>query len=171
MTMAQTRRILYDLALTVEVHPMALGVIPESNGQVTLPEQIKIEATVVTDIIRYHQEDTKEGEFVGRRVFEPSQTADIPPLVRDLRIVGKGKKGKAKPRAVVVVEHRNLKMVLTHHDFADGKIILIMVSRAHSLRSKLIANSHADFQRRNPRISAHAGKRPCPVRRSLPLHI
>lgn len=131
VTMAQTRRILYDLALTVEVHPIALGVIPESNGQVTMPERVRIDATIVTDIIRYHQEDTKEGDFTGRRIFQPSQTTDIPPLLRDLKVVGKGKQGKAKPKAVVVVEHRNLKMVLTHHDFADGKIILIMVSRFH----------------------------------------
>ena len=123
MTMAQTRRILYDLALTIEVHPIALGVIPESNGQVTMPELVRIEATIVTDIIRYHQQDTKVGDFTGKRVFEPSQTAYIPPLLRDLRVVGKG-----KPRAVVVVEHRNLKMVLTQHDFAVSKVILIMVS-------------------------------------------
>ena len=127
--MAQTRRILYDLALTIDVHPIALGVIPESNGQVTMPDQVAIHATIVTDIIRYHQQDTREKDFTGRRVFEPSQTAHIPPLLRDLKIVGKGKQGKTKPRAVVVVEHRNLKMVLTHHDFADGKIILIMVSQ------------------------------------------
>ena len=44
VTMAQTRRILYDLALTIEVHPIALGVIPESNGQVTMPEQVVIHA-------------------------------------------------------------------------------------------------------------------------------
>ena len=131
MSMAQTRRILYDLALTIEVHPMALGVIPESNGQVTMPEQVGIEATIVKDIIRYHQEDKKDGEFVGKKVFEPSRTEYIPPLLRDLKIVGKGK--QAKPRAVVVVEHRNLKMVLTHHDFADSKIIFIMVRRAPSL--------------------------------------
>ena len=146
MTMAQTRRILYDLALTIEVHPIALGVIPESNGQVTLPELVGIEATIVEDIIRYHQEDTKEGEFTQKRVFQPNQTADIPPLLRNLKVVGKGTKGKGKLRAVVVVEHRNLKMVLTHHDFANSKIILIMVSRAYFLRSKLIASSHPDFR-------------------------
>ena len=134
--MAQTRRILYDLALTIEVHPIALGVIPESNGQVTMPEHVGIEATIVTDIIRYHQEDSKVGEFTAKRIFTPGQTAYNTPLLRDLKIIGKGKQGKAKPRAVVVVEHRNLKMVLTHHDFADGKVILIMVSKAFRTRGR-----------------------------------
>ena len=164
MTMAQTRRILYDLALTIEVHPMALGVIPESNGQVTMPEKVCIEAAIVTDIIRYHQEDTKEKDFVGLRVFHPSQTYDIPPLIRDLKVVGKATKGKGKLRAVVVVEHRNLKMVLTHHDFADSKIILIMVSRTYFLRSKLIASSHPDFRAARPENSCTCWQKtvPCP---------
>ena len=105
MTMAQTRRILYDLALTIEVHPIALGVIPESNGQVTMPEKVGIEAAIVTDIIRYHQEDTKEKDFIGKRVFQPSQTSDIPPLIRNLKVVGKRTRGEKKLRAVVVVEH------------------------------------------------------------------
>ena len=97
-------------------------------------EHVGIEATIVTDIIRYYQEDTKAGEFTEKRIFTPSQTAYIPPLLRDLKIIWKGKQGKGEPRAVVVVEDWNVKMVLTYHDFADGKVILIMVSTAFRRR-------------------------------------
>lgn len=57
MSMGQTRRVLYDLTLTIEVHPLALGVIPESTEQVALPNGVVIEAMIVSNIVRYHETD------------------------------------------------------------------------------------------------------------------
>lgn len=132
MTMAQARRILYDLALTIDVHPLALGVIPESTGQVYLPKSVYIDTIVISDIIAYKNEASKSAVFERKTRFDQDKTENIPPLIKSLEVGMVKKKGLI--RAVVVVEHRNLKKVLTNNEFIVGNIILVMV-RPNSLKA------------------------------------
>lgn len=131
MTMAVARRALYDLALTLRVHPLALGVIPESTAQVTMPESAIISTTMITDIIKYHGADSKaQKSFEKPMGFEAGLTRDIPPLIKELRVSAVRNKGPL--RGVVVVEHRNLKKILTDNDFKVADVILVMASQRFS---------------------------------------
>ena len=48
MSLEQVKRILTDLALTIKVHPLALGVLAENKVKSHLPEGIFIDATSPT---------------------------------------------------------------------------------------------------------------------------
>lgn len=144
MTMAAARRALIDLALSIEVHPLALGVAPEGEGQVVLPNDFSIEVTLVNNVIMYNDclaEAGKMGMLAEVKTFQPSRTAHIPPLIKDLRVVGRrSKKGKEVQRggkrldAVVVVEHRNLKDVVTGEQMGTvGENVIIVMVRLHYL--------------------------------------
>ena len=126
--MRQSKQVLYDLALTIEVHPLALGVIPESNGQVAMLDGVFLTATIITDIIGYHSETPPLPRYEKRTRFDAGQTRAIPPLVKDLKVVTEKKK-KVQLGAVLVVEHRNLKKVMTDNDYVSGSVILVMVSQ------------------------------------------
>ena len=138
--MAQAKRVLYDLALTIEVHPLALGVIPESTAQVWLPPRVTIVTTTVTDVVGYHS-GSPQAQFLQKARLESEKTESIPALLREIKVVVSKKKKEAL-RAVLVVEHRNLKKILTEHEFAPGGVILVMVSTVPPLVTLLII---ADF--------------------------
>ena len=44
---------LHDLALTIRVHPFALGVLPESNGKFLVPQGVAIHTYGIPQIVKY----------------------------------------------------------------------------------------------------------------------
>ena len=129
--MAQVKKQIKDIAVTIDVHPWALGIKPEGTGQITVPPSITIQARCVTNMHSYRNRDLEGAPRKGKytqitefRASEPAKT--IPALIESLKV--RPKKGSKVPcRTVVVVEHRNLKKALTSEE-AGGDIILVTTS-------------------------------------------
>ena len=61
MLAAVARKILNDLALTIDVHPLCFGVVPENKGQLSLPAGVAIDGTVIENIICWNKEGNAPG--------------------------------------------------------------------------------------------------------------
>ena len=91
MTLDQVKRILYDLALTIQVHPLALGVLTEDSGRFYLPDGVIIEATIIRNVIAYHK-SSESAEYRARQVTKASynnhtgNVKNIPQLVEKLKV-------------------------------------------------------------------------------------
>ncbi|KAG8531270.1 uncharacterized protein KY384_004628 [Bacidia gigantensis] len=132
LSAAQVKKTYLDLALTIGVHPWALGVIPENNGKVHLPKRLTIEYTVVKNIIRWSR-GSEQSTFEKRTRLEDDQTLEIPPLIKDLTVVkGKG----TKPVAVIVVEHQILRTVITDERYNKHRVIVVMTAGYPSLATR-----------------------------------
>ncbi|MCJ1303315.1 Meiotic recombination protein W68 [Hypocenomyce scalaris] len=89
------KKLAYDWALTLKVHPCSLGLLHENPGRVNLPTGIKIRATIVTDVFRWTQESRT---LAGAEAIIPGM------ILRMHSVITAG----TSARAVVVVEHRNV---------------------------------------------------------------
>ncbi|KAL9577322.1 MAG: hypothetical protein Q9212_006439 [Teloschistes hypoglaucus] len=110
MTLERVRQIMNDLALTIKVHPSALGIVGEASGKLVLPSLVEIRATCVTNADR---DELPAASYQQIMTLQAKAVYSIPDLVLDLQVVskakGKGEKRKmGKVDAVVVVEHRNM---------------------------------------------------------------
>lgn len=54
MRLERLKRLMLNLALTVKVHPSALGIKAEAGGQVSNPAHRRIEMNCITDVFKYH---------------------------------------------------------------------------------------------------------------------
>ena len=123
MTLDQVKRILTDLALTIKVHPLALGVLSEDRGKFYLPEGIFIDATVISNVIAMHQTN-RSTEVAKKKTFKHEQgtAANIPQLVEKLKVRIQNKRSV---RAVIITEHANLSSLLMNDRFDINNCIVI----------------------------------------------
>ena len=132
MTLARVQKIIIDLALTIEVHPLALGVLAEDRGKFYLPEGISISATIISNVIAYSRAE-RSAEFAKEKTFKHEQgsATEIPQLVEKLKVRSHGKRGA---RAVIVTEHANLSSLLTdaHSEINDCIVITLSGYPGHS---------------------------------------
>ncbi len=103
-------------------HPLK---IPESTGQVCLPESVYIDAIVISDITAHKNDASKSAALEKKRRFDQDRIETISPFIKTLRV--RIVKKKDLIRAVVVIKYRNLEKFVTDNDFISGNIILIIV--------------------------------------------
>ena len=109
MKLEEVKRLVLDIALTIAVHPIALGVKNEASGQISVPNGVRIDATIVFDIFAYID---SEGTQKGRKVLKIKPgLRTIPEPVLGLKLVFTEHKTR-RLDAVLVMEHRNLSEVL-----------------------------------------------------------
>lgn len=123
MTLDQVKRILTDLALTIKVHPLALGVLAEDRGKFYLPDGVLIDATIISNVISHHKTNGS-GEFTKKKTFKHEQgtAMTIPQLVEKLMVRIQNKRSV---RAVIVTEHANLSTLLMDAQFDINNCIVI----------------------------------------------
>lgn len=123
MTLEQVKRILTDLALTIKVHPLALGVLAEDRGKFYLPDGILIDATIISNVIAHHKTNGS-AEFARVKTFKHEQgtATNIPQLVEKLKVRIQNKRSV---RAVIVTEHANLSSLLMNDRFDINNCIVI----------------------------------------------
>ncbi|KAI9741407.1 MAG: hypothetical protein M1834_003124 [Cirrosporium novae-zelandiae] len=106
LTAERANKLLKDIAITIGVHPISLGVIPESQGEVSIPSGWKLAAMTISNVFEY---SAREGG--GTRVETLTERRQIPmPTISTTLRRAKGYRGPIV--AVVVVEHRNIKQGL-----------------------------------------------------------
>ena len=71
MTFDQVKPILTDLSLTIEVHPLALGVLLEDRGKFHLQEGILIVATIISNVISSNHANIS-AQFAKKKTFRLS---------------------------------------------------------------------------------------------------
>lgn len=122
LSMAQIKRITNDLALSIGVHPWAFGIRPEGTGHLVLPPGITVEASVVTNMAAFRATGATE-KFTWEH--NNAEFHLIPAFIQSIRILVK-RKAECTVRATVVVEHRNLKQIVTGAQAIPG-VIFVMV--------------------------------------------
>ena len=126
MTLDHAKRILTDLALTIKVHPLALGVLLEDKSKFHLPEGNLVDATLVSNVISSSRTN-RSTQFARMKTLRDGQgtPSDIPQLVEKLEV-----RSQSKPsvRAVVITEHANLSSLLTDDRFGINNRIVITLS-------------------------------------------
>ncbi|KAL8792378.1 MAG: hypothetical protein Q9195_004991 [Heterodermia aff. obscurata] len=142
------RRLIIDLALTIQVHPIALGVKGEGSGQVFIPHNVHIECTVVTNTFAYNERDeSPENNSKKWRktkdLRDGSHSIPEPVLSLQVRI---GKSG-GRVDAVIVVEHRNVLEVMAEGEHAVKHVILIMTSGQPDSATKEFLHQLSDSPR------------------------
>lgn len=125
MTLDEVGRILTDLALTIGVHPMAMGVLTEEKGKYHLPENVRIKATLVKNVISWHKAATEDRkDHVEMRILDHAREfRPIPQCIAQLRVTTQAR----HVRAVVVTEHANLSSLLVNSRFGIQDMIVVMV--------------------------------------------
>lgn len=122
MTLDQVKKILTDLALTIRMHPVALGVLTEKRGKFYLPDGIFIDAMIVSNVIAWHNSNKSAG-FVRKKTFKHEQDAlTIPQLVEKLKVRIQNKRSV---RAVIITEHANLSSLLMNDQFDINNCLVI----------------------------------------------
>ncbi|KAL9598691.1 MAG: hypothetical protein Q9179_003817 [Wetmoreana sp. 5 TL-2023] len=129
MSLDRARRLMLDLALTINVHPSALGIMGEDGGQVSVPKLVSIELTRVTNAIAYNDRDKNPSQDFKRVAKLTPGIYKIPDLVLSLKVATR-KHGKVggKIDAIVVAEHRNLSEVLLREKLAVEDVIVVLTA-------------------------------------------
>ena len=126
--MTQVRKNIKDLAVTIGVHPWALGVIPEGNGKISVPREVSITINVVENMRLYRDRNVVGGTPTDHLLQKTSIRIQagavvIPPLIESITVAVNA---RAPVRAVLVIEHQNLKQLMSPEEIGD--VILIMTS-------------------------------------------
>ena len=135
MTTAQARRLIADVALTIDVHPANLGIEPETEGKVYVAEDVRIRLWTAENLFQF-AEATREYRDSKNRVTDEGiekfgqrmtirRVENIPPRIMKIKPV--------KPtavRAVIVVEHRNIAYALDwfRHNLQGCMIVMVTSS-------------------------------------------
>jgi hypothetical protein len=117
-----------NLALTLGFHPATIGQIPEPVGRIVLPEGWEIHCLQIYNICLYN--DSNGGTGQGCRHVVLSGTMDVPSML-SRPFWKKLVKTKGPLRAVMVIEHRNLDLVIDYvkdHVDAFRGVLFILVS-------------------------------------------
>ena len=129
MTLERVKRLMLDMALTIQVHPIALGVKGEASGQVSVPLNCKIQATCIANVLDYNDRHKHPGKDFLNGARMTAGLHSIPEPILSLKVT---KSTQTKPPgqidAVLVVEHRNLSEVLLEKTFAVGNVIVVMTA-------------------------------------------
>ena len=56
-TLAYIRRLIIDLALSIKVHPIALGLKGQTTGEIQVPAHVAVEVILVKNIFEFHKRD------------------------------------------------------------------------------------------------------------------
>ncbi|KAL8899133.1 MAG: hypothetical protein Q9207_006351, partial [Kuettlingeria erythrocarpa] len=119
-----------DLALTVGAHPAALGIVYEESGKVCLPNGVNIHVDQVTDTFKFNDRDRSRSKAPAgsskKFIITVGEERPIPRSVTELKAIWSTQ--HVKISAVIVVEHRNLAGIITHHDFAMKDVIVVMTA-------------------------------------------
>ncbi|KAL8941395.1 MAG: hypothetical protein Q9216_002273 [Gyalolechia sp. 2 TL-2023] len=117
------KRIIYDLAMTLQIHPTAFGIQQEESGTFKTPFGVSLDNEIVTDIFAYNNRQRtvfkkKPKASPGTRQLRLHGVESIPCLVLNVNV----KMVEGRVDAVVVVEHRNLSNIL------DMKHVLLVMT-------------------------------------------
>ena len=127
MRLERVKRLMLDLALTLKVHPIALGIKAEASGQVSVPKNVRIEATCITNVFHYNDRAKRPDREYMNVARLGAGIHVIPEPVLDLKVVITAQT-PGRIDAVVVVEHRNLSDVLLKESFAVENVLIIMTA-------------------------------------------
>lgn len=134
------RQMLFDIALTLGIHPSAFGSRSEPGGRVMVPRRLGLNIHVVTDILQWLTLRDEPNEDNAINLTETlrfgNSWADLPPLILSMRM------NPGKVDAVVVAEHRNLQSILSSYKILNrtlDRVILVLV-RCYGFAGKIIAN-------------------------------
>lgn len=121
--MRQVKNTVEDLALSIGVHPWAFGIRPEGTGQLVLPPGVLVDAIVVENMFAFRNKSggaTKK--YTWHSTHGPFIT--IPACIQSIR-VRVASEAESGIRAVVVVEHRNLKTLMAKTEAIPGAILVM----------------------------------------------
>ncbi len=121
--MEQVKNTVENLALSIGVHPWAFGVRPEGTGQLVLPPGILIDATVVENMFAFRSDSAGATKVYYWNCGHASFIT-IPAFVRSIN-VRVNRTAPSAIRAVVVVEHRNLKTLMAKTEAIPGAILVM----------------------------------------------
>jgi len=57
MKLDRLKRLMLDLALTLKVHPIALGIKGEPSGQIHIPKHVRLESSLITNVSHYNDRE------------------------------------------------------------------------------------------------------------------
>ena len=128
----QALNIFTDLALTIGVHPAALGISPASTGECFLPKGYFLQVTTCTNVFEYNR-DRHLQQNSGLRTAKKFDSYSIDPMIHSLKLRHDKTFSEAhRIRAVVVIEHRNLRETmgnLVRKETADWRGLLFVLVR------------------------------------------
>jgi DNA topoisomerase VI subunit A len=131
--MRHVKRTIEDLALTIGVHPWAFGVRPEGTGHLVLSPGITVEATVVERMFAFRNRSDVATKTYKWRHTE-GEIITIPAFVQTVKV----RVGPTGIRAVVVVEHRNLKTLMAKPEAIPGVILVVTSGSAAASTTELL---------------------------------
>lgn len=105
MTAEEARNMANHVAITCGLHPSTLGIIPDSDALVTIPTDCELLVSEVVDLFQWRNHGKKH-TITKLKGFNKSISRHV------LQIRLKHSPSNKALRAVVVVEHRNLKAAL-----------------------------------------------------------
>ena len=114
------QRYLHDIALTIRVHPWALGIKPNSDGAVYVPPRVWIRVNLSVNIMRYNRNGTREERRQSQKMA--TLTPGVHPteaMIHDLKVK---KEKTVEIRAVIVTEHKNLDELIKYSPLFHGVI-------------------------------------------------
>lgn len=134
--MRQVKNTVEDLALSIGVHPWAFGVRPEGTGHLVLPPGILVDAIVVEIMFAFRNKSGVATKAYTWHSGHGSFTI-IPAFV--LRIKVRVTPTAASGiRAVVIVEHRNLKTLMAKTEAIPGAILVMTSGSAACATTELL---------------------------------
>ena len=128
----QALNIFADLALTIGVHPAALGISSASTGEYFLPKGYYLQVTICTNVFEYNRDRHLQNNS-GLRTAKRLDSCGIDPMIHSLKLQhDKTFSEVHRIRAVVVIEHRNLRETmgnLVRRETADWRGLLFVLVR------------------------------------------
>ena len=101
-------RVFQDLALTLHIHPTALGIYSASTGEYVVPRGYKLRVTLCNNVFEYNNHRHTRPE-AGLTTVNRAGACKIDNMIHSMRLVADMEWDKEnKIRAVIVIEHRNL---------------------------------------------------------------
>ena len=123
-----------DLALTIKVHPIALGIRAESTGRIHVPENVHLDVSVVTNTFAYNDRSSSDKDrWCEKKTLAPG-FRDIPEPIHGLKL-RVGLKNPNRLDAVLVTEHKNLDTVFVDGEHTIKHVLLVMVRSPISLQT------------------------------------
>ncbi|KAL8933315.1 MAG: hypothetical protein Q9211_005849 [Gyalolechia sp. 1 TL-2023] len=139
------KRLMYDIAMTLQIHPTTFGIQQQESGMLKTPQGISLENEVVSDIFAYNDRQRtvlkKKQKIPGTRSIRLRGEKSIPCLVLDVNV----KMAGGKVDAVVVVEHKNLSSIL------DIKNVLLVMTAGYPSSA---TKEYLHLLSQNPKLQA-----------------
>ena len=138
MSQSNFKDLVFNIAVTAELHPWSLGLEPEADGQVYLNPTTTIKLWIVDNLFKFAAKIQSGGFQNALGSIKPraiSNTEPIPSRIMQLKVT----KGLPALRAVVVVEHKNIGLAVhwVQHNLENVMIIIVRVLSLRVLRQSL----------------------------------